>query len=711
MRFARLMQKHVGWLAAALLFAAILPAQDVLTYHNDLARTGLDSSETILTPSNVNSGSFGKLFVLSVDGKVDAQPLYVSGVTIPNNGMHNVLVVATEHDSVYGFDADNGSELWQVSLLLPGETTSDDRGCDQVEPEIGITATPVIDRAAGPDGAIYVVAMSKDSSGTYHQRLHALDLTTGQEEFGGPKEVQAQYPGSGDNSSGGNVIFDPKQYKERPGLVLLNSTVYTFWSSHCDIEPYTGWIIGYGFSTLAQTSVFNITPNGSEGSIWASGAAPAVDASGNIYFLAANGTFDMTLNAQGFPSLGDYGNAFVKISVNGSTLSVADYFNMFNTVSESSADEDLGSGGALVLPDMTDSNGVTRHLAVGAGKDQNIYLVDRDNMGKFNPASNNIYQELPSALGGQEFGMPAYFANQIYYGAAGDSLRAFQFSTAQLQQNPSSVTSTQFTYPGTTPSVSANGTTNGIVWAIENTDPAVLHAYDALDLTHELYNSNQAGPRDQFGTGNKFITPTIANGKVYVATTSGVGVFGLLSASSGPDFSMSSSPSSASVTAGQSATYTVSVTPAGGFNQPVALTCTGAPMLATCAITPSSVTPNGSSPATATVTVSTTGSSIALPRRKAPPDSWWLSNRAIPVFLLLMAVCLLGLLRALRPRPRWARATFALTALLFVACGSGGSVGHNSGTPSGNYSLNITGASTAGSTTLTHSVTLSLTVM
>jgi len=690
----------------ALSFTSLSPAQDVLTYHNDVARTGLDPGETTLTLGSVNSSSFGKLFVLSVDGKVDAQPLYASNVVLPGNGTHNVLVVATEHDSVFAFDAGDGALLWHVSVLVTGETPSDDRGCGQVTPEIGVTATPVIDRSSGPNGTIYMVAMSKDNSSHYHQRLHALELTTGNEEFGGPVEVQATYPGTGDNSSGGNLIFDPAQYKERPGLLLLNRLVYTFWSSHCDIRPYTGWIISYNESTLAQVSVLNITPNGKEGSVWASGAGPAADASGNIYFLAANGTFDTTLDAQRFPSQGDYGNAFLKLSTTNNKLAVADYFNMSNTVAESNADEDLGSGGALVLPDMVGSTGATRHLAVGAGKDQNIYVVDRDNMGKFDPSTNNIYQELASALGGQEFGMPAFFNNRIYYGAAGDSLRTFQFTNAQLQTSPVSQTGITFTYPGTTPGISANGASNAILWAVENTDPAVLHAYDASDLSHELYNSNQAGARDQFGTGNKFITPTIANGQVFVGTTNGVGVFGLLT-STGPDFSVSVSPSSASVTAGQSATYTLTVTSVGGFNQAVALSCSGAPSLASCTISPSSVTPSGSGAATATTTVTTTASTMAPRRWPASPKFPAAADRVAPLVFLLM-LARLGVAKATRLRSRLEFACVFASVALWAGCGGGGT--HNLGTPPGVYTLAVTGTSTSGSSTLTNVVNLTLTV-
>ena len=502
---------------------------NVTTYHNDNARSGQNLTETTLTPANVNSSSFGKLFVIAVDGKVDAQPLYLAQVSIPNNGAHNVLYVATEHGSVYGFDADSGSMLWQVSTLAAGETTSDDHGCGQIVPEIGVTSTPVIDPKAGPNGTIYVVAMSKDGAGNYHQRLHALDVTTGAEEFSGPQNIQASFPGTGDNSSGGSVVFAPGQYAERAGLLLLNGVVYTAWTSHCDIRPYTGWIMGFNQTTLAQVSVLNLTPNGNEGSIWMSGAGLAADTSGNIFLLDANGTFDSTLNANDFPSQGDFGNAFLKISTANGQLSVADYFEMFNQGTENDSDEDLGSGGALVLPDLTDGLGHTHHLAVGAGKDSNIYVVDRDVMGKFNPNANHLYQEIQGALSGSIFSMPAYFNNTVYYGAVGDNIKAFAISNAQLSFTPTSQTGNAFGYPGATPSISASGTSNAILWAAENGSVAVLHAYDATNLSRELYNSNQAaGGRDRFGTGNKFITPMITNGKVYVGTTNDVGVFGLL---------------------------------------------------------------------------------------------------------------------------------------------------------------------------------------
>ena len=499
---------------------------DVVTYHNDTARTGQNLSETFLNAATVSVSTFGKTGFFPVDGKVDAQPLYLSGVTIAGQGSHNVLYVATEHDSVYALDADTGALLWRVSALGAGETTSDGRGCSQVVPEIGITSTPVIDRTRGPNGVIYVVAMSKNASGTYFQRLHALDVASGAELFGGPKNVQATFPGTGAGSSGGTLTFDPKQYEERAGLLLLNGMIVTAWTSHCDIDPYTGWIMSYNASTLAQTSVLNVTPNGSRGAFWMAGAGPAADSAGNIYLLDGNGTFDTLLDVSGFPRQGNFGNAFLKVSTS-TGLAVTDYFATFDTVSQSNADRDLGSGGTLVLPDLVDGTGQLRHLAVGAGKDAHIYVVDRDAMGKWNASSNQNYQDITGALSGGVFSMPAYFNGTLYYGASGDTLKAFTISNARVSSTPASRSARTFPYPGTTPGISASGTTNGIVWAVENSNPAVLHAYDARDLSRELYNSNQAvGGRDAFGPGNKFITPTIVNGRVYVGTTNGVAAFG-----------------------------------------------------------------------------------------------------------------------------------------------------------------------------------------
>ena len=512
-------------------FLPLVAQTNVLTYHNNVARTGSNLAETTLTPSNVNAANFGKLFQATLDGVVDAQPLYVAGVAIPNQGTHNVLIVATENDSLYALDADSGAQLWKLSLLDTGETASDDRGCGQVTPTIGITSTPVIYLKPGTtEGAIFAVAMSKDSSGNYHQRLQEVHLGAGKRVAAGV-EITATYPGTGEDSQNGFAYFDPKQYKERSGLLLLNGVVYLAWASHCDDAPYTGWIMGYDATTLARTMVIDVTPNGGEGAIWGAGAGLAADPSGFIYFLDANGTFDTTLDAQGFPASGDYGNAFVKLSAASGTLTVTDYFTMSNTTNESNGDVDLGSGGALVLPEMTDSNGQVQQLAIGAGKDGNIYLVDRENMGKFSPQNDSaIYQELDGALPGGIWSMPAYYNGSVYFGEVGGPIQQFQFSKALLPATPTSATGTSFPYPGATPSISANVDTGGILWAVESNSTAVLHAYRANNLSQEIYNTSQAANgRDNFGSGNKFMVPTIANGKVYVGTPTGVAAFGLLS--------------------------------------------------------------------------------------------------------------------------------------------------------------------------------------
>lgn len=501
-------------------------AVDVITYHNDNGRTGQNLKETTLTLSNVNSSTFGLRKIVTLDGKVDAQPLFLSGVAIAG-GTHDVVYTVTEHDSVYALDAVSGAVLWHVSTLSNGETTSDTHGCGQVSPEIGITSTPVIDRTRGPNGAIYVVAMSKNSSGSYFHRLYALDVTTGAQLFGGPHTITATYPGTGDHSSGGNVIFDPGQYKERAGLLMISGKIYTTWASHCDFRPYTGWIMSFDANTLAAVSVLNITPNGNEGAMWMSGAAPAADSSGNIYLLDGNGTMDTTLNGSGFPSKGDFGNCFCKISTSNG-LQVADYFQVSNSVSESNADTDLGSGAALVLPDLSDGSGNTLHLALGAGKDGNIYVVNRDNMGKFDPNSNHIHQQLTGAIAGA-WSMSAYFNNTVYYATANDRLKAFPITNGKLSGSPSSSATNTLGYPGATPSISASGSSDGIVWIYNNASPAVLDAYEAANVSHQLYNSNQAAnSRDQFGNGNKYMTPTIAKGHVYVGTASGIAIFGLL---------------------------------------------------------------------------------------------------------------------------------------------------------------------------------------
>jgi len=498
---------------------------DVLTYHGDAMRTGQNLTETVLMPANVSAMSFGLLRTLAADGHVDATPLVVSGLTI-GGAAHNVVYVASEHDSVYAYDADSGDLLQQVSLLGGGETPSDTRGCGQVSPEIGITSTPVIDRGAGPHGTLYVVAMSKDGSGNYYQRLHALDLETLADRVPA-QAIQARAPGNGPNSTNGTLTFDPGQYKERAALLLLGGEIYTTFGSHCDIQPYNGWIMAYDENSLAQTRVLQLTPNGTEGSIWDTGGM-AADSAGAIYATVANGTFDTTLDSNGMPDAQDYGNAALKIATGGTALAVTDYFTPSNTVTESADDIDFGSGSVLLLVDQTDGSGNAQHLLVAGGKDGNLYVLDRDNMGHFNAAANNVYERVN--VGGQLFSSPIYFNGSVYVADVGGTLKAYPLSQAQLAATPGSQTAVTFAFPGTSPTVSAQGADNAILWAIESNQggPAVLHAYNPANLGQEYYNSTQAsGGRDAFGAGNKFITPVIANGKVFVGTPSGVAVFGL----------------------------------------------------------------------------------------------------------------------------------------------------------------------------------------
>ncbi|MBS0579286.1 MAG: hypothetical protein JSR36_08500 [Proteobacteria bacterium] len=505
---------------------------DVTTYKYDNSRTGQNQKETILTPANVNSTTFGLLRQLSVDGKVDAQPLYLSALTV-GGVSRNVVFVATENDSVYAFDADSGAQLWKVSLIPAGETVSDKVNCDNVTPTIGITSTPVIDRSAGAHGTMYVVAMTQSGT-TYHHRLHALDLTTGGELLGGPTLITASY-----QSNNGVVQFNSSQGNEHAAMLLTNGTLITTWTSHCDHYYYAGWIMAYSASTLQQTAVLNVGINsgGIGPAIWMAGGGPMTDSAGNVYLVTANGGFEASLDANGFPSMGDFGNSFMRISTAGGGLTVADYFAPYNTNFLSQHDLDLGGGGSILLPDQVDSSGTTRHLMVGAGKDGNLYVVNRDAMGHFNTATNNNWQTIPSIFGNRGvdplngtsgiWSTPAYFNGRIYYNAVNNVMMSFSISQAMLSTTPTKG-AVKFPYPGASPSVSANGTSNGIVWALYNATPAVLYALDATTLAQLYSSSDAAGGRDQFGAGNKFIVPVVANGKVFVGTTNSVAVFGLL---------------------------------------------------------------------------------------------------------------------------------------------------------------------------------------
>jgi hypothetical protein len=506
----------------------------VATYHNDKGRTGNNLLETTLTLGNVNPSQFGKLFSQSVDGFLYAQPLYVPNVSVTLLGTHNVVYVATMNDSVYAFDADtksgsNAQPLWKVSFINPksGITTvpASDVNCeDLITTKIGIVGTPVIDTGSG---TLYVVARTKES-GAYYQRLHALDIKSGAEKFGGPVVIQASVPGSGSGSVQGTISFDPQIQNQRSALLFQNGMVYIAWGSHCDSGDYHGWLMAYDHATLTQKGVWASTPNGDLGAIWESGSGPAGDASFNTYFAIANGAFDANIAGT------DYGQSIVKLAPpNSGSFAMLDYFTPYNGPNLNVGDYDIGSGGAMLLPDQ--SKGPHLHLLVQGDKVGNIYLVDRDNMGHYNALNNN---QIVQCLAGAELGMwnsPTWWNNRIYFGAAGDSLKAFGLNTGSglLTTTPTSQTVKTFGYPGTTTSVSANQDNNAIVWALDNstyktTSGAVLYAYDATNLATELYISSQRSTRDNPGAAIKFAVPTVANGKVYVGTQTRLSVFGLL---------------------------------------------------------------------------------------------------------------------------------------------------------------------------------------
>ncbi|HEV2177444.1 MAG TPA: hypothetical protein VGW33_09620 [Terriglobia bacterium] len=500
----------------------------VLMYHNDLARTGQNLNETTVTPSNVNSTQFGKLFSYPVDSNIYAQPLYVASVAIPGQGVHNVVYVATMNDSVYAFDADGKSSgpLWYTSFLKPGVTSvSAPAVFDTAFPggEIGILGTPVIDPVGG---TLYAVAYTTESGG-YVYRLHALDLASGKEKFGGPVVIQATVAGNGvDNNGHNQVAFNALAHLQRPGLLFENGVVYVGFGSHADTPSWHGWLLGYNASTLRQTVAFNTTPNGSDGSLWAAGGAPAADSSGNIFFATGNGTFDAGSSGS------DYGDSVLKLQSGLSgTLKILDWFAPFNTNFLCSTDLDLGSGGVVLLPDQP---GAHPHLLVVAGKEGRIYLLDRDNLGHFNAASDTqVVQELVGAILPTNLSTPAYWQGNLYYASEYDTLRMFTLTNGLLSTSAVSVSPETLGYAGATPSISSNGPSGGIMWIIDTNAssygaPAVLRAYDATNVSHELYNSNQAGPRDTPGQGVKFTVPIVVNGKVYAGTATELDVFGLL---------------------------------------------------------------------------------------------------------------------------------------------------------------------------------------
>jgi hypothetical protein len=518
----------------------------VLTQHNDIGRTGQNLSETVLTPTNVNTTTFGKKFSQAVDGFIYAQPLYVPNVTI-GGSVHNVIYVATEGDSVYAFDADsntgtNAGLLWHASVIdtahgaAAGATTVNaqaglhDPDCTDLIPQVGITSTPVIDPSSG---TMYLEATSEEN-GVYVHRLHALDITTGAEKAPGPAAITATVPGNGDGGS--TVSLDGIHHLNRPGLLWLNGVLYLAYASHCDDGPYHGWLFSYNAGTFTQTSLLITTPNGSDGGFWMSGAGVAGDSNANIFIASGNGDFDTThVPAQ------ELGDTIMKLFYPGTaTMSLLDYFTPYDQSSLSSGDIDLGAGGVLLLPDQA---GNVTHELVEAGKEGTIYVINRDQMTANNlhycqTDCNNrdaqITQELQGEINGL-WSMPAYFNGIVYFGGAGDSLKSFPVTNGSLSATPSETSSHSFGFPGATPAASANGNTNGIIWVIDTSDygnpgpgpgPAVLYAYEAGNLSALWNSSLSAG--DAAGDAVKFAVPTIANGKVYIGTQTELDVYGTL---------------------------------------------------------------------------------------------------------------------------------------------------------------------------------------
>jgi hypothetical protein len=515
----------------------------VYTWHNDLARDGVNAQEYALTTANVNTASFGKLFSCPVDGAVYAQPLWVANATV-GGAQHNVVLVATQHDGLFAVDADASPcrQLWQASLInsnhggtsgeIPVPSAANcqpncyvGQGYGNIQPEIGVTSTPVIDPASG---TLYVVSKSMNAAGTlFYQRLHAIDYTTGNEKPGSPVTIAATATYPGPNSTTGTVTFSPRTENQRAGLALVNGTVYIAWASHEDTPPYYGWVIGYTYngSAFTQSGVYCATPNVGNGGIWMTGAAPAADNNGHLYVISGNGQFDVD-TAPGVPNTippnNDYGDSFLQLSNGASGLTVSSYFTPSDQETDFEDDKDAGSGGTAVVLNLS---GSPAHLVIGGGKDGTLYVLNGDAMGGSGDA--NAWESFSL---GPLFSTGAFWNNSYYIAPAGYRLQAYPFSAAtdELAATPASESVAAFGWPGATPSISATGTTaNGIVWALNTTSyctnqssscgPALLYAYDATNLANPLWNSSLVSS-DAAGNAVKFMLPTVANGKVYVGT-------------------------------------------------------------------------------------------------------------------------------------------------------------------------------------------------
>jgi hypothetical protein len=506
----------------------------ILTQHYDNARTGQNTNETILTPANVNSTTFGKLFTLAADGYVYAQPLYVPNLAIPGNGTHNVIFIATEHDSVYAYDADTGAQLWFRTFLVNGATTlstTDVGNTQDIHPEIGITGTPVIDPATN---TMYVIVNTKEA-GVLIYRLHALDITTGLDKLGGPVMLSGSVPGSAPDGSGGMVPFSVQWENQRPGLLLYNGFLFIGFSSHGDNGPWHGWILGYDATTLAQTGLWNTSPNGKGNGIWAAGSGIALDAGGGAYVATGNGDDTVTIPAPPPSTTIDYGDSIVRVGLANGVPTPTDYFTPYNQASLDSSDADVGSGGVLIPPDQS---GPYPHILIQAGKQGSLYVVNRDKMTSDGSHYCNGCTSDPEIIqtvtgSGGLWSMPSYWNGNVYTWGNGTNLKAFSLTGGRLSASPTSSSAESSGFPGSTVAISSNGASNGIVWAVEtdaytSNGPAILRAYNATDVATLLYGSNLTSGRDTLGPAVKFVVPVVTNGKVYVGAQSEVDVFGLL---------------------------------------------------------------------------------------------------------------------------------------------------------------------------------------
>ena len=509
--------------------AAILPAPAqvaIATAQYDNARTGANLHETILTPRNVNSNDFGKLFVMSVDGDVYAQPLYVPILEIPGKGVHDVVFVATEHDSVYAFDAAGHPQepLWKTSFLGPGVDTVPvgKVACSFISPELGITPTPVIDLMSR---TIYVLARTREND-RYYQRLHALDITTGVERPGSPALIRGSVRGSGlFGFVSEQVQFHALLENPRAALLLTKGTVYVAWGSSCDAGSYYGWVMGYDARTLQQTVVFNAAPDSGEAGIWQSDAGIAADTQGNIYAVTGNGKFNADSGGR------DYGDSVLKLAPRSGTLEVRDYFTPYNQSVLNSKDLDLGSSGPILLPDQS---GPHPHVLVTGGKDGYLYVIDRDRMGKFQKGSNSHAIQTIAGAGKGAYGAPAYWNGHLYSFGWSDFLKDFALDNGRLSEKPAHQGTFKFPAAASTPQVSANDSKDGIVWVVltkawnAREGVGTLQAYDAADVSRILYTSATNPERDSPGQVTRFTIPTVAGGRVYVGMRGGVWVYGLV---------------------------------------------------------------------------------------------------------------------------------------------------------------------------------------